>query len=59
MDISEAERILAELLSADCLRTFKHCRERMGQRGVTVDDAMHAMLTGKVVNVRMNPRTGN
>lgn len=57
MDPAEAERILGELLSANCLRSSTHCRKRMIERGVTVDDIMHAMMTGSVTAVRRNPQT--
>ena len=59
MEIKEAEQLLEDLISADCLRTTSHCRERMGQRRVTVQDVMFAMMKGKVTAVRLNPKTSD
>lgn len=59
MDLAEAERILEHLLSADCLRLSKHCRDQMAQREVAVDDIMVAMRNGRITNVRLNQDTGH
>ena len=54
MTADEIKRCLRELAQHGCIQPSKHCRERMAERQVQMDDALHVLLWGEVSEVNYN-----
>ena len=58
MNKSQAEIYLRRYADS-CLRLSKHCRERMEERDVTVDDILYVIYWGKIIELEENREYGN
>ena len=59
MDARQAKKLIEEILSGHCVRLSDHCRARMIERGIGYDDLLSVMATGRVIETRQNPNTGD
>ncbi len=50
MDKAKAKTLLRNY-ARNCLKTTKHCRDRMELRDVTMEDIMYVIMWGSVVEV--------
>ena len=55
MDKIRAREIIRELAKYECIILSKHCRMRMRERNVTMDDISHVLMWGEVLNVQNIP----
>jgi hypothetical protein len=58
MDKSQAEEAIREKVKS-CLRTTKHCRARMIDRDVTMEDIRYVIQWGKVSTIEWDADYGN
>ena len=59
MDKQKAKRLLRSIALDKCLAFSKHCRKRMGEREVTVDDFLNVLFWGKVTEVSKSEEHNN
>ena len=59
MTEEEARRLLRDIAKNRWVRLTRHCRERMAQRQVVMDDMLQVLLWGQVRELRQNPEGGN
>jgi len=55
----ETAHSLIKKISEVCILTTKHCRQRMTERNVTMDDIRYVIQWGEVVSVEESPEYGN
>lgn len=58
MDNAEAEGILKER-SKSCVHIRNHCKERMAERNITMDDIRYVIQWGKVIKVERSSEHEN
>ena len=54
MTKSEAQKCFREFAKYGCIQPTKHCRDRMQERNVSMDDALNVLLWGKVTEIKYN-----
>jgi uncharacterized protein DUF4258 len=59
MNKEKAKRLLRSIALDKCLAFSKHCRKRMGERGVTADDFLNVLFWGKVTEVSKSEEHDN
>ncbi len=55
MTEEEARRLLREIAKSACVRLTNHCRERMVERRVWMDDMLQVLLWGTIKDLHKNP----
>ena len=58
MDKAKAKDALRNISRYGSIATTKHTRQRMLQRGVTLDDIRHVLEWGKISKVQKDPEQG-
>ena len=59
MNQEEAKRLIREIAKTGWIRLTTHCRQRMQERGVHMDDLMQSLLWGEVTELQENPGCQN
>lgn len=59
MDINQAKQTLRNLSKEGCLITSKHCREKMQERSVTMEDILNVLMWGNVNNSKKDDNYDN
>ncbi|MDA3787845.1 MAG: DUF4258 domain-containing protein [Desulfobacula sp.] len=54
MTKDEAEKCLREIAKYGCIQPSKHCRERMQERQINMDDILYVLLWGNVIGIEYN-----
>lgn len=55
MNKEQARRLVRQIAKTGWLRRTEHCRRRMQERNVTMDDMLQALLWGEVCDLKANP----
>lgn len=56
MTEDEIKECLREFAGTGCFQQTKHCRERMRERQITIDDVLNVLLWGKVSGIEYNKK---
>jgi pentatricopeptide repeat protein len=56
MNKAVAQTLLKGYTRIGHIQTSKKCREKMDERGITMDDFFHVIMSGQVVEVKEGPR---
>ncbi|NWH06688.1 DUF4258 domain-containing protein [Desulfobacter latus] len=59
MTVDEIKKCLRDFARYGCFQQSKHCRERMQERQVTIDDALNVLLWGQVSEIEYNEMNDN
>lgn len=51
MTKDEAQKCFREFAKFGCIQPTKHCKDRMHERGVSMDDALNVLLWGKITEM--------
>jgi Domain of unknown function (DUF4258) len=58
MDIQKAQQIIRNISKTGFVATSRHCRERMLERNVIMDDILNVLLWGNVNDLEENQDSG-
>ncbi len=58
MDKEKAHSLIKKI-SETCISITRHCRQRMAQRNVSMDDIRYVIQWGEVVSLEESPEYGN
>lgn len=56
MTQDEAEKCLRRIAKYGYIQPSKHCRERMQDRHINMDDILYVLLWGKVIDIEYNKK---
>ncbi|MBW1940229.1 MAG: DUF4258 domain-containing protein [Deltaproteobacteria bacterium] len=59
MDKNQAKEIIREVTKHGCFMLSKHCRLRMSERNVTMEDIIHVLKWGEVLTIQETPYENN
>lgn len=51
MTKEDAQNCFREFAKFGCVQSTKHCKERMRERNITIDDVLHVLLWGQVTQI--------
>ena len=54
MTADEIKNCLREFAQYGCFQQTTHCRKRMRERSVSIDDALHVLLWGDISEIEYN-----
>ncbi len=54
MDKEKIKQIIRSAAQIGCFASPRHCRERMKQRNVTIDDFLLVLLWGEIIKIEQN-----
>ncbi len=58
MDKKEAKSLLKNL-TRDCIIITEHCKQRMRERDVVIDDILYVIMWGEVSDIEEDPEHNN